>query len=81
MGGVMVSGLTFKPRSGQTKNYKIGIGCFSTKHAALRRKNKDCLAQNYHNVFEWGEMSLHRPLFECVSTIKNPTKCVTVGLV
>jgi hypothetical protein len=31
----------FKPRSGQTKDYKIGICCFSTKHAALRRKSKE----------------------------------------
>jgi hypothetical protein len=28
-------------RSGQTKAYKIGICCFSTKHAALRRKEKN----------------------------------------
>jgi len=26
---------------GQTKDYKIGICCFSTKHAALRRKSKE----------------------------------------
>ena len=32
----------FEPRSGQTKDYKIGICCFSAKHAALRR-NTDCL--------------------------------------
>jgi hypothetical protein len=39
----------FKARSGQTKDYKIGICCFSAKHAALRRKNKDWLArkENY----------------------------------
>jgi len=30
-------------RSGQTKNYKIGICCFSAKHAALRRKSQDWL--------------------------------------
>jgi hypothetical protein len=48
IGGVMVSVLAssavdrgFEPRSGQTKDYKIGICCFSAKHAALRRKNKD----------------------------------------
>jgi hypothetical protein len=29
----------FEPRSGQTKEYKIGICCFSAKHAALRRDN------------------------------------------
>jgi hypothetical protein len=31
----------FEPRSGQTKDYKIGICCFSVKHAALTRKSKD----------------------------------------
>ena len=36
----------FEPRSGQTKDYKIGICCFSAKHTALRRKSKDWLAQN-----------------------------------
>jgi hypothetical protein len=46
--GVMVSVLTssavdsgFEPRSGQTKDYKIGICCFSAKYTALRRKSKD----------------------------------------
>ena len=33
----------FESRSGQTKDYKIGICCFSAKHAALRRKSKDWL--------------------------------------
>ena len=48
--GVMVNMLAssavdhgFKPQSGQTKNYKIGICCFFAKHAALRRKSKDWL--------------------------------------
>jgi hypothetical protein len=43
IGGVMVSVLTssvvdrgFEPLSGLTKDYKIGICCFSAKHAALR---------------------------------------------
>ena len=27
--------------SGQTETYKIGMCCFSTKHAALRSKNTD----------------------------------------
>ena len=31
----------FEPWSGQTKDYKIDICCFSTKHAALRRKSKE----------------------------------------
>jgi hypothetical protein len=33
-----------------SKDYKIGICCFSAKHAALRRKNKDWLAWNQDNV-------------------------------
>jgi hypothetical protein len=35
----------FKPRSGETKDYEIGICCFSAKHAALRRKSKDWLVR------------------------------------
>jgi hypothetical protein len=31
----------FEPRLGQTKDYEIGICCFTDKHAALRRKSKD----------------------------------------
>ena len=31
----------FEPRSGQTEDCHIGIGCFSAKYAALRRKSKD----------------------------------------
>ena len=55
--GVMVSVLAssavdrgFEPRSGQTKDYKIGIYCFSAKHPALRRKSKDWLARNQDNM-------------------------------
>ena len=42
IGGVMVNVLAlsaidrgFEPRSGKTKDYKIGICCFSAKHRAL----------------------------------------------
>jgi hypothetical protein len=45
IGGIMVSmlassvvGRGFKPWSGQTKDYKIGICCFSTKLTVLRAK-------------------------------------------
>jgi hypothetical protein len=31
----------FEPESCQTKDYNIGICCFSAKHATLRRKGKD----------------------------------------
>ena len=54
----------FEPRSGQSKDYKIGICCFFAKHAALRRKNKDWLARNQDNVSEWGNMSIHGLLFQ-----------------
>jgi hypothetical protein len=61
IGGVMVSVLAlsmvdrgFDPRSGQTKDYEIGICCFSAKHAALRRKSKDWLARNQDNVSRVG---------------------------
>jgi len=40
----------FEPRSGLTKDYEIGICCFSAKHAALRKKSKNCLARNLDNV-------------------------------
>ena len=36
----------FEPRSGQTKDYKTGICCFSAKHATLKRKSTDWLARN-----------------------------------
>ena len=59
IGGVMVTVLAssavdreFEPRSGQTKDYKIGICCFSTKRAALRRNIKDCLTRNRDDVSE-----------------------------
>jgi hypothetical protein len=66
IGGAMVSVLAssavdceFEPRSGQTKDYKIGICCFSAKHEALRRKSKDWLVRNQNNVSdsEWSDMS------------------------
>jgi hypothetical protein len=44
------------PQSGQSKDYKIGICCFSAKHAASRRKNKDWLARNQDNVSEWSDI-------------------------
>ena len=69
--GVMVSVLAsgaidrgFEPRSGQTKDYKIGICCFSAKHAALRRKSKDLLARNQNNVSEWSDISTRGLLFQ-----------------
>jgi hypothetical protein len=37
-------------RSGQTKDYIIGICCFSAQHAALGSKRKDWLARNQNSV-------------------------------
>jgi hypothetical protein len=54
----------FEPRSGQTKDYTIGICCFSAKHAALRRKSKDWVTRNQVNVSEWSDMSIHGQLFQ-----------------
>ena len=45
----------FEPLSGQTKDYKISICCFSAKHATLRRKSRDWLARNQNNVSEWSD--------------------------
>jgi len=35
---------------------KVGIYCFSAKHAALRRKSKDWLDRNQDNVSEWSDL-------------------------
>jgi hypothetical protein len=60
----------FEPWSGQTKNNKIDMCCFSANHAALRRKSKDWLAQNLDNVSEWSDMSTRGLLFQWAGTIK-----------
>jgi hypothetical protein len=85
MGGVIVSVLAssavdrgLEPRSVQTKDYGIGICCFSAKHAASMRKSKHWLARNQDNVSEWGDMSV-RGLVSVSYHYKNPTK--RVGLV
>jgi hypothetical protein len=54
----------FEPRSDQTNDYKIGICCFSAKHAALSRKSKNWLSGNQNNVSEWGDMSIRGLLFQ-----------------
>jgi hypothetical protein len=57
IGGVMVSMVAssvvdhgFESRSGKTKDNKKIICCFSDKHAALRRKNKEWFTLNQDNV-------------------------------
>jgi hypothetical protein len=47
---------------GQTKDYQIGICCFSAKQAALRKKSKNRLARNQDNVSAWGDMSIRELL-------------------
>jgi hypothetical protein len=66
IGGVTVSVLgssavdrRFEPRSGQSKDNRIGICCFSANHAALSRKSKYWFARNQDNVSEWSDMSIH----------------------
>jgi hypothetical protein len=75
IGGVIVVVLAssavdrgFEPQSGQTKNYKIGICCFSAKQPALRRKSKDWLARNQNNVSQLGNMS-PRTVIQWASTM------------
>jgi len=60
----------------QTNEYKMGICCFSTKHATLRSKNKDWLSRNQNNVSKWSDMSTRGLLLQWASTIKNPTQRV-----
>jgi hypothetical protein len=38
--------------TGQAKNYKIGICCFSVEHVALRKKSKDWFDWNQNNASE-----------------------------
>ena len=85
IGGLMVLSSSvvdrgFEPLSGQTKDYKIGICCFSATHAALGTKSKALLARNQDNVSEWGDMSIHGLLFQWASTIKK-NQINRVGLV
>jgi hypothetical protein len=70
----------FESRSGQTKDYNIGICCFSAKHTALRRKNEYRLARNRDNVSEWGDMSIRGLLFHRASAIKIQLFTKRVGL-
>jgi hypothetical protein len=69
--GIMVSVLAYsaadrglEPRSGEIKDNKIVMCCFSAKNAALRRKSKDGLARNQDNVSEWSDMSTRGLLFQ-----------------
>jgi hypothetical protein len=54
----------FEPRSGQTKDNKIGICCFSARQETLRRKSDDWLAKNQDNVSERGDITIRGLLFQ-----------------
>ena len=56
----------FELRSCRAKHYKIGICCFSAKHAALGRKSKYWLARNQDNVSECDDMSIR---YCCISEL------------
>jgi hypothetical protein len=82
IGGVTISVLFssavdrgFDPRTGQTKDYEIGICCFSAKHATLRKKDKDWLARNQDKASKWGDMAIRGLLYQWAIK-KNPTKRV-----
>ena len=70
----------FKPWSRQTTDCKIDFSWSSAKHAVLRRKNEDWLAQNLDNVSEWSDMSIG--IVCCFSELapKNPNKQKLIGL-
>jgi hypothetical protein len=71
IGGVTISVLFssavdrgFDPQTGQTKDYEIGICCFSAKHATLRKKDKDWLARNQDKASKWGDMAIRGLLYQ-----------------
>ena len=59
-----VADIGFQSGSCQTKNYKIGICCFSAKHIVLRWRSKEWLALN-QDVSEWQVY----PQFQWASTL------------
>jgi hypothetical protein len=65
-----------QPLWGQTKNYEIGICCFSSKHSELREKSKDWITRKQNNVSQWSAMSTCGVLFQWTGTIKKPTQCI-----
>ena len=76
IGGIMASVFAssaidrgFETRLCQTKNYKIGIFCFPTKHAVLIRKSKEWLDPG--DVSDWTDMSTLGELCQWAGTIKT----------
>ena len=71
IGGVMDNVLAsnavdrgFEPRSGETKDSKISMCCFSVKLTAIRRYFKDWLARIQDNVSECDDTSARAMLFQ-----------------
>ena len=62
----------FKSQSGQTKDYKIGICWFSSKHMVLRSKSR---AQNQDIVSEWSDISIPWTVVSVSQHYRNTTKC------
>jgi hypothetical protein len=56
---------------GETKDYTIGICCFSAKHTTWRRKSKYLLVRNQDNLFERGDMSIRGLLFQWAFEISH----------
>ena len=73
--------IIFEFRSGQIKDYAIGMCCFSAKHAVLRSKiRKDWLACNQDNMSERRNMS-SRNMFQWTSTVQiQLSRLVSVAL-
>ena len=83
MDGVTVSVLAssavdrwFQSRSGQTKDYEIGICYFSAKQADQSSKSKDWLVLNQDNVSEWGDIIYPQTVVSVSQHYKNPTRRV-----
>ena len=73
VGSVVVSVLdssVVDRESRQNKDYKIDIWYLSVQHAVLRSKNKEWLAQNQDNIFEWYDMTTRRLLCQWMKTAK-----------
>ena len=71
IGSVMASVLAssavdrgFEHRSVQTRDYRNGICCFSTRHTALMRKRKDWSERNKDNLSERSNKSIGGLLFQ-----------------
>ena len=62
--------LGFERRKGNSKDYNICICFFSAKHATLRSKNKNRLAQNQDHLSEWRHMSTCGLFCQSANTIE-----------